>query len=73
MWRLQSPRASGGGSGATGYVAIPEPCQAVVLVPWTHGDAKAFPRRGRVWSYETRGDSRALPCRVAGPVPRGMW
>jgi hypothetical protein len=31
-------------------------------------------RTGRwVWSRRTRGDTGTIPCRVAGPVPRGMW
>jgi hypothetical protein len=73
MWRLQSPPASGGGSIATGHVAIPETYRVLVLVPRRRGDTKAFPRRGRVWSRETRGDFGAFPCWVEGPVPRGTW
>jgi hypothetical protein len=47
-----------------------EPYRVVVLVPQTHGDARALPRRGRVWSREIRGDSGALPNQVVGPVPQ---
>jgi hypothetical protein len=72
-WRLRSPPTPGSGSGATGHVAIPEPCRVVVLVPQSRGDARAFLRRGWAWSCETRGDSRALSCRVTGSVPRGTW
>jgi hypothetical protein len=32
-WRLWSPPALGGESGATGHVSIPKPCRVVVLVP----------------------------------------
>jgi hypothetical protein len=41
-------RRGGGGSGATGHVAVPEPYRAVVLVTRSRGDARAFLRRGRV-------------------------
>jgi hypothetical protein len=47
-----------------------EPYRVVVLVPQTHGDVRALPRRGRVWSREIRGDSGALPNQVVGPVPQ---
>jgi hypothetical protein len=45
-WRLQSPPAPGGGSGATVHVVVPEPCRAVVLVPRSHSEARVFLRRG---------------------------
>jgi hypothetical protein len=38
-WQSRSPPAPGGGSGATGHVPLPEPCQAVVLAlqgTWRH-------------------------------------
>jgi hypothetical protein len=54
-------------------MAIPKPCRAVVLMPRSRDDAKALLRRGRAWSHETHGDSRALSCRVTGLVPRGTW
>jgi hypothetical protein len=54
-------------------VAIPEPYRAMVRVPRSRGDARAFLRRGRAWSHEARGDSRALSCRVTGSVPQGVW
>jgi hypothetical protein len=72
-WRLQSPPAPGGRSGATGHVVIPEPCGAVVLVPRSRGNGRAFPRRGRAWSRETRGDSGALSCRLTSSVSWGTW
>jgi hypothetical protein len=53
-------------------VAVPEPCQVVVLVPRSRGDARAFLRRGRAWSHEACGDSGAFSYRVMGSVPRGM-
>jgi hypothetical protein len=46
---------------------------AVVLVPRSHGDTRAFLRRGRVWSHETHVDFGALSYRVTGSVPQGMW
>jgi hypothetical protein len=52
---------------------MPEPYRAVVLVPRSRGDARAFLRRGRAWSHETCGDSGTFPRRVTGLVPRGMW
>jgi hypothetical protein len=73
MWRLWSPPAPGGGSGATGHVEISEPCQAVVLVPRSHGDARAILHRGRAWSHEAHGDSGALSYRVTVSMPRGTW
>jgi hypothetical protein len=54
-------------------MAIPEPCRAVVLMPRSCGDARAFLRKGWAWSHETRGDSRALCGWVTGSVPRGTW
>jgi hypothetical protein len=60
-WRRQSPPAPGGGSGAAGHVATP----LLFPVGW-------WPM-GRVWSHGTRDNTRALPYRVACPVPRGMW
>jgi hypothetical protein len=54
-------------------VAIPDPCRVVVLMPRSHGDTRAFLRRGRAWSREARGDFRALSCWVMGSVPRGTW
>jgi hypothetical protein len=56
-WRHRSPSLAGGGPGATGHMAMPEPsCTG-----------------RRVWSRGTRGNTGALPHRVAGPVPRGTW
>jgi hypothetical protein len=72
-WRLQSPLTLGSKSGAIGHMAIPEPCRAVVLMPRSCGDARAFLRRGWAWSHEIRGDSRALSGWVTGSVPRGTW
>jgi hypothetical protein len=57
-------------SGATGHVVIPEPCGAVVLVPRSRGNVKAFLRMGRAWSCEARGYSGALSCRVTGSMLR---
>jgi hypothetical protein len=54
-------------------MVIPEPYQAVVLVPRSRGDAIAFLLRGQVWSCEARGDSEDLSCWVTGSVPRGTW
>jgi hypothetical protein len=54
-------------------MAIPEPYRAVVLVPRSHGDARAFLRRGWAWSHEARGHSRAISCWVMGSVPQGTW
>jgi hypothetical protein len=71
-WWFQSPSTPGGGSGATGHVALSESYRAVVLVPRTHGDARAFLHRRLAWSRETRGDSGALPCRVAEPELSGI-
>jgi hypothetical protein len=73
MWRLWSPLAPGDEFGAIGHMAIPEPNRAMVLVPWSRGDARAFMRRGRAWSHEAHGDSKAISCRVTGSVPRGTW
>jgi hypothetical protein len=56
-WRHRSPFLPGGGPGATGHVATPESSRI----------------GRRTWSHKTRRDTRALPCRVAGPVPRGTW
>jgi hypothetical protein len=56
-WRHRSPFLPGGGPGATGHVATPEPSRI----------------GRRTWSHRTRRDTRAPPCRVAGPVPRGTW
>jgi hypothetical protein len=67
-WLLWSPPAPGGGSGAIGHVAISESCRAVVLVPRSRGNARAFLRRGQAWSREVRGDSGALSCQVTGSV-----
>jgi hypothetical protein len=61
-------------------VAILEPYRAVVLVPRSHGDARAFLRRGWAWSHVACGDSRALSCWVTGsehvatpePFPDGL-
>jgi hypothetical protein len=72
-WRLWSPPTPGGGSGATGHVAVPEPCRAVILVPRSRSDARAFLRRGRAWSHEVRGDSGAFSYRVTGSMPQGTW
>jgi hypothetical protein len=46
---------------------------AVVLVPRSHCNARAFLCMGWAWSHEARGDSGDLSCRVTGSVPRGMW
>jgi hypothetical protein len=72
-WRLRSPPTLGGGSRATGHVAVLEPCRAMVMVPRSRGDARAFLRRGRARSHEARGDSRAFSYRVTGSVPQGTW
>jgi hypothetical protein len=72
-WRLRSPPAPGGGSGATGHVVIPEPYQAMVLVPRSRGDTRAFLCRVRAWSRAARGDSGALSYWVMGLMPRGTW
>jgi hypothetical protein len=55
-----------------GHVATPEPFPAGAG-PVAHGDARALPHREQVWSHGTHGDTGALPCRVAFPMPRGTW
>jgi hypothetical protein len=69
----EPPPAPRGRSRAIGHMAIPKPYQAVVLVPRSCGDARAFLRSGRAWRHEARGDFRALSCWVAGLVPQGTW
>jgi hypothetical protein len=72
-WWLRSPPAPGGGSRATGHMAVLEPCRAMVLVPRSCVDARAFLPRGRAWSHKAHGDSGAFSCRVTGSVPQGTW
>jgi hypothetical protein len=55
MWRHRSPSLRGGGPGGMGHVTTPEPSHT----------------GRRVWSHGTRGNTRALPCWVAGSVARG--
>jgi hypothetical protein len=67
------PSHTRSGSGGTGYVVIPEPCRAMVLVSRSRGDTRVFLHRGWTWSRKARGDSEALSWWVMGSVPRGTW
>jgi hypothetical protein len=75
-WRHQSPPSPGGGSGATGHVAMAEPSRAERrgLAPWDTWQHRSPPvPGGGVWIHGTRGDARALPCWEAGLEPWDTW
>jgi hypothetical protein len=68
-WQHQIPPLPGGGPGATGHVATPEPSCAgrrglTLQSTWRRWSPPA--PRGRVWRRGARGDARALPRWEAG-------